>query len=311
MARKFHTIFIFCSQVHRRVRLSARQKPVCFWTLGGVLSVFGCVGSLAQSPPETGAAKVAEIGAVDGREGGTLPPLTNELAQRAAAAVSERDWRSARAAYQEMVEADPDNPPALANLGAVEYRLKEYDSAIRHLERAVALRPSLAQTWLTLGMVHYERDDPLRALSAISRAVAEKPDDPRAHNQLAAAAKALGWHGAAESELQRALDLDPEYAEAHFNLALIYLERRPPSIELARRHYLHAVELGTPRDELVEKQLNDAQSEEINKPEASAPSAKAPSTPEPPTKGGQPAVPPKAKPKARPSGPARRQSQER
>lgn len=243
----------------------------------------------AQSGPGTTGAKVVEIGAAAAEEAGTLPQLTQELAQRAAAAVSKKDWKTARSAYSEMVEADPANAPALANLGAVEYQLKEYEAAIGHLEKALAVKPGLAQTWLTLGMVHYDREDPMRALSALSRAVAEKPDDPRAHNHLAAAAKALGWLAAAESELQRALDLDPNYAEAHFNLALTYLERRPPGIELARRHYLRAVELGIPRDELMEKQLNDSNFEEINSAEPTA------SEPAPPS-----AAPAATKPKAGP-----------
>jgi len=248
-----------------------------------------------------------EIGAEGAEATGGLPALTRELAQRAATAVSKRDWAAARAAYQEMVEADPANAPALANLGAVEYQLKDFDAAIAHLEKALAVKPGLAQTWLTLGMVHYEREDPMRALSAISRAVAEKPDDPRARNHLAAAAKALGWLGAAESELQRALDLDPEYAEAHFNLALIYLDRRPPAVELARRHYLRAVELGTPRDELVEKQLNDSQDEEINPSESSDPSP--PTAPKKP--GPKPAAEPKSKPSPRSGSTTRRPTSER
>jgi Tfp pilus assembly protein PilF len=290
----------------------AKRLLVCFQAL--IFPVLcGTTGAGAEEPSaaKTGA-KIIGIGATDAGEAGRLPDLTRELAQRAAAAVSRKDWKSARAAYREMVDADPGNAPALANLGAVEFQMQEYDAAIGHLERALIARPGLAQTWLTLGMVHYARDQPLRALSALSRAVAEKPDDPRARNHLAAAAKALGWLGAAESELQRALDLDPAYAEAHFNLALIYLERRPPAIELARRHYLRAVELGTPRDEIIEKQLNDPASEEINETDPSvSPPASAPATP--------PAATPKARPKsastpkAKPSSstPTRRSSPER
>lgn len=265
----------------------------------------GLSGIAAEEPAEgKSGARIIEIGAADAEEAGRLPELTRELAQRAAAAVSRKDWKTARAAYREMVDAEPGNAPALANLGAVEFQLQEYDAAVGHLERALIAKPGLAQTWLTLGMVHYARDEPMRALSALSRAVAEKPDDPRARNHLAAAAKALGWLGAAESELQRALDLDPAYAEAHFNLALIYLERRPPGIELARRHYLRAVELGTPRDEGVEKQLNDPASEEINESEATGPSPGSPAaTPKTPAAKARPkpAATPKTKPRSAPS----------
>jgi|GEM_PF-837415 len=274
-------------------------------------AIAGAPEAQAQQDAGKSGAKIVEIGAADPEEAGTLPELTNELAQRAAAAVSRRDWPSARAAYSEMVEADPDNAPALANLGAVEYQLKDFDAAVGHLERALAAKPALAQTWLTLGMVHYERGDAMRALSAISRAVAEKPEDPRGHNHLAAAAKALGWLGAAEAELQRALDLDPQYAEAHFNLALIYLERRPPGVELARRHYLRAVELGTPRDELVEKQLNEAPSEEINPSETSSGTKKATPPPKTPAKAGPKAAAKKSSPASKPGTAKPRPSPER
>lgn len=297
MAREFHTIFILTG---RRWVFPCGTALLSICALALCALVEGAVAQSTEPPPKSGA-KVVEIGAADAEDAGKLPDLTQELSQRAAAAVSKRDWTSARAAYQEMVDADANNAPALANLGAVEYQLKDYDAAVTHLERALVAKPSLAQTWLTLGMVHYARQDPLRALSAISRAVAEKPDDARSRNHLAAAAKALGWLSAAESELQRALDLDPDYAEAHFNLALIYLERHPPGVELARRHYLRAVELGTPRDDLVEKQLNDTDSEEINTSEASA---AAPDPPPPaaakPKSGPNPAAVPEPKAKSRP-----------
>lgn len=262
MARDFHTTFGKSSWTSTSGLVGAVMAGVIF-------PIFTLLGQADAAARATGS-KIVEIGAAGREEAGALPDLTHELSQRGAAAVSRRDWKKARAAYEEMVAADPRNAPALANLGAVEYQLKDYDAALKHLERAVAEKPSLAQTWLMLGMVHSERGDLLRALSAVSRAVAEKPDDPKAHNHLASVTKALGWPGAAEAELQRALDIDPQYAEAHFNLALTYLERRPPSIEMARRHYLRAVELGAPVDDLVEKQLNDTPSEEISSPETTA-----------------------------------------
>jgi len=309
MASDFHIIFIKKYPPSARRLRTSHRRILCFCALG--LTALAAAPAKGEEPPAAPpGAKVVEIGAAAGNEAGTLPPLTQELAQRAAAAVSKRDWATARTAYREMVEADPVNAPALANLGAVEFQLKDYDAAIAHLERALAVKPALSQTWLTLGMVHYERDDPMRALSAISRAVAEKPDDPRARNHLAAAAKALGWLGAAETELQRALDLDPNYAEAHFNLALIYLERHPPAVELARRHYLRSVELGTPRDPLVEKQLNESHSEEINQAEPTASDASPPAaakskaTP-------KPASSPKPKPSPRSGSNTRRSTPER
>jgi tetratricopeptide (TPR) repeat protein len=190
-----------------------------------------------------------------GAEAGALPPLTTELAKRGARAVAAKRWDEARAVYQEMVTSAPLNPLALTNLGTVAYQQKDYPAAAQALETAVGQNPKLGNTWLTLGLVRYAQEQPMLALSALSRAVAEQPSDPRSRNALAAVLKSLGWTQAAEMELQKALDLNPESGESHFNLALLFSERRPPSLELCRRHYLRALDLGAKRDDLLEKQL--------------------------------------------------------
>jgi tetratricopeptide (TPR) repeat protein len=195
-------------------------------------------------------------GFADADETGTLPAETTELAKRAAAAVSRKDWGSAKAAYQEMLGAEPDNALALANLGVVEFQLGELEAARTHLERAVHLRPKLASCWTTLGLLYFRQDELDLATAALSYAVHHDPANPQAHNYLAVVAKARGWTNAAELELQKAIDLDPDYAEAHFNLALLFAGRQPPALEIARRHYTRALALGAAPDPLLEEKLD-------------------------------------------------------
>lgn len=197
-------------------------------------------------------------GIADAGEVGKLPPITRELARRGAEAVAKKDWKVAREAYAEMLEVDPDNSLALANLGAVEFQLGMSDAARGHLERAVAVQPRLAQTWSTLGLIYYETGNGYLAVSALTRALALDETDARSHNYLGVALKEIGWINGAEQELQRAIELEPGYAEAHFNLALVYLDRKPPAAELARRHYLRAKQFGAAPDALVEKMLEAA-----------------------------------------------------
>ena len=122
---------------------------------------------------------------------------------------------------------------------------------------------------------------PMRAVSCLARAVHENPTDARTRNSLAIILKKAGWRDAAESELQKALDLDPRYAEAHFNLAVMYLDRRPPPLEMARRHYEAARALGAEPDKDLEAQLagKDAVVESV--PEAAAPKPSSPEKPLP------------------------------
>lgn len=211
------------------------------------VSVFGVAGALwAQKPVGAG---VADEGA------GKLPEATTELSKKAARAISKQDWVAARAAYGEMLEAEPDNALAMANLGIVEFQTDNVGRARELLEKAVSLKPNLGACWTTLGLLYYQGEQLDLAVSALTRALAIDPRNAQAHNYLAVVAKARGWTNAAEMELQKAIDVAPRYAEAHFNLALMYLERQPPARELARRHYKKARELGTEADPLVEEEL--------------------------------------------------------
>ncbi|WP_395749039.1 tetratricopeptide repeat protein [Prosthecobacter sp.] len=188
---------------------------------------------------------------------GMLPPYTKVLGERAAAAFGKQDWPAARKAYEEMLDFDDGNALIWANLGAVEQQAGDVKRAIECFEKSTQINPQLAQTWTALGLLLQKQGDSYRAVSCFARAIHEDPEDARAHNYLAIAAKGLGWADAAESELHRAIELKPDYGIAHFNLALMMLERRPPSIELARRHYEKAMALGVAKDEVVERRLKE------------------------------------------------------
>ena len=79
--------------------------------------------------------------------------------------------------------------------------------------------------------------------------------EPRAHNYLGVVLGRKGWLDGAEAELRRAVEINPGYRDAHYNLAVIYLQRKPPAIELARRHYFKSIDLGGQRDPDIEKSL--------------------------------------------------------
>lgn len=164
----------------------------------------------------------------------------------------------AKSGFESVLEIDADNVTALVNLGAVEFRLKDYDAAELHLNRAVRLDPDAAAAWITLGILYLENGKLDDALAALARAAVLEPKNWRVHNYLGVVAGQKGWlYGAAE-ELGKAIELNPEAAEPNFNLALIHLRRSPPIVELARRHYREALRLGAAPDPLVEKQLEEA-----------------------------------------------------
>jgi len=161
----------------------------------------------------------------------------------------------AAVSFREFLQLAPDNPTGLVNLGIIEFRLKHNEDAQTLLEKGTRLDPDSKTAWLTLGIVYYNAKQLDAALAALARAVQLDPSDATAHNYLAITIGAKGWRDGAERELERAIELKPGYAEAHFNLAISYLQHSPPAVELARRHYQQALDLGEAPDPLVEKTL--------------------------------------------------------
>ena len=210
-------------------------------------------GEGARKPTKDGTAPI-QVGEADKEKTGELPELTTAIGQRAALAFAKKDWKLARKLYGEILAIDPENALSLANMGAVTFQLGEYKEAQTHLEKALRLNPELTRARVTLGIAYYQDENLYLAISHLTRAVHDEPSNARAHMYLAVVAQQAGWSSAAEEELRKAIAADPKYAEAHYNLALVYLEQKPPAIELARRHYHLAVDLGAaPDKKMAEK----------------------------------------------------------
>ncbi len=228
--------------VFNRMRVGCALAAGAFFFVGGL--------ARAQEKPVVGVVNPAKEGA--------LPLDTSALAKKAASAFAKRDWPAARAAYEEMLRVEPVNALAWANLGAVEQQAGRLTEAVEAFEQSVRFNPALVQSWIALGLAYSERGDMYKALSALARAVHEDPTDARAHNYLAIVANRFGWVATAQAEFEKAIALKPDYGVAHFNLALTYLEQKPPSMELARRHYEAALKNGVEKDEIVEAKLKEA-----------------------------------------------------
>lgn len=183
------------------------------------------------------------------------PEEAQKIANRALAALGKNELAAARKDFFQVLEMAPNNLPTLINLGLLEYRAKRFDDAEKHLKRVVRLEPDSGLGWLILGVIYYEQNKLDAALAALGQAVYFEPKDARAHHYLGVAIGRKGWYLGAEDEMRKAIALAPDYPEAHFNLAVFYLQRTPPAVELARRHYQQARDLGAAPDPQVEKSL--------------------------------------------------------
>lgn len=185
-----------------------------------------------------------------------VPEVAREAAAEGSAAFEKGDYGQAVKAYRRMVDLAPDNLVGLVNLGMAETRAGESDAAEKTLLHAIDVRLETGPAWLALGMLYFEKRKMDNAFAALAQATLYDEGNPRAHQYLGVVLASRGWYDGAAAELRRAVQIDPAYRDAHYNLAVVYLEQKPPSIELARRHYFRSIELGGQKDERIEKTLS-------------------------------------------------------
>ncbi len=207
----------------------------------------------------TAVEETSEVAATEPAAEATPPPVrdgeTAALVAEAREAFVSGNFAKAEELYQEFVEQQPDNVVALANLGVAQFRQGKLTAAQYALEKAIKADPTDAFSLTTLGAVMIEQSRIEDAIGYLERANETKADDPITLNYLGVASSQLGQFGKAEQSLRRAITVNPDYAEAHFNLAVIYATAKPPSIALAKRHYEKALELGSSPDQRLAAML--------------------------------------------------------
>ena len=216
------------------------------------------VADPSTEPPSEGAAAARSLST-------ELSPELLAMVNQAREQFVKGNFAQAEELYQNFLERQPSNVVALANLGVAQFRQGKLTAAQLALEKAVKVEPNDAFSLTTLGAVMIEQGRIDDAVNYLERANAALPDDAITLNYLGVASSQLGQFGKAEQSLRRAITVRPEYAEAHFNLAVIYATAKPPSIALAKRHYEKALELGAGPDKRLASMLRSEKAEKSEK----------------------------------------------
>ena len=188
-----------------------------------------------------------------------LPPGAGALMTEAYRASQEGDYKKEAEKYQEILRQDENNVYVLSYLAKSQYMMNQLDECESTVKRALALDPEDAPSLYLLGILRYRQDKLDEALDALSRSAKYNATNAGTQNYLGCVLTDKGLRSAAETAFRKALASDPNYPDAHFNLALVYAQDKPPSLELARWHYQKAVELGHPKNSKLEKLLGQSQ----------------------------------------------------
>lgn len=140
--------------------------------------------------------------------------VLQELVAKADQLYMDGDLAAARAAYEEVLDADPGIAWAYSRLGAIFAQLGDSQAAEQSLLRAVELDPKLPQAHSNLGNLYYSQGEFERALAKYKDAVALNPDSPVFQENLHAAYKKLGKLSEAVAALKQAHRLNRDAAKS-------------------------------------------------------------------------------------------------
>ncbi len=185
----------------------------------------------------------------------SLPEEARNFFSQALSEFGKGDLPAAKRDLGKVLEIAPEDISTRLDLALIGYREGKIDEAVQQLKAAVRLKPECGPGWFLLGVIFCEHERLDEAVASLSQAALLQPKDPRVHLFFGVTLGKKGWFFGAEDELRKAIELKPDYAEAHFNLAVFYLQRNPPAIELARRHYQAALDLGAAPDSQIAKSI--------------------------------------------------------
>jgi tetratricopeptide (TPR) repeat protein len=195
---------------------------------------------------------------MESSEAGTpAPPAgAGPLVAQAERQFKQGQFQQAEVTLTEMLAADDANAFTLANLAATQMEQGKDAEAEVNLRRALANEPRDPFTLATMGILKFRQEQYEDALDYLGLAAQYNPDSAVIHNYLGMALSEQGMRGPAETALRRAIQLQPGFGDAHFNLALVYILQEPPLRELARWHYQKALGAGHERNVEMEQLLD-------------------------------------------------------
>lgn len=162
-----------------------------------------------------------------------------EALQKGIAAHKEGKLLEAERIYHAILQSQPDHPDANHNLGLLAVSSNKFDNALTFFETALKANKRVEEFWLSYINILIKKKQFDNASQALDQAKKQGMSGER-FNQL----KAQKEQGRLELEkinYIKAIDLNPEYFEAHYNLGVIL--QRLNKLEESKASFLQAISL--------------------------------------------------------------------
>ena len=155
-----------------------------------------------------------------------------------------KDTTAAKEILEDLLIQDKADAMVHYRLGIIAEGDGSYQVAKNYYERAIAMDGKFADAYHSLGLIffkHFENQD-FVAKSYLQEAINIDSENSTYRHAFAELLSAQGEYKKARKQLIEAIDLDEDDAQAHFNLAELYLNHLNKN-KKARKYYLKAVAL--------------------------------------------------------------------
>src|SRR5213083_1466570 len=142
--------------------------------------------------------------------------------QRAKELMAEGKFVQAIPLYREIIQAVPNNPGLMLNLGMALHMAGKEREAIPELEAATKLDPTLAPAWLFLGAARLQLGETAAGVEALNILLDLQPDHREARQMLAGALLSLDRIEEATWQYQKLTEFDPDSPQAWYGLGRSY-----------------------------------------------------------------------------------------
>lgn len=149
--------------------------------------------------------------------------------------IARPDW--ARPVLESLAAASPNEALYPYWLGRLDYDAHEYMKAIRHFQHAIELAPQMARAYDNLGLCYYYQNQNDLAVQNYKKAIdldrASPHPSPWPYLNLAVTQQFLNQLPDAEANLRQSIRLDPDFAQAHFQLGTVLEDLERPQDAIA------------------------------------------------------------------------------
>jgi tetratricopeptide (TPR) repeat protein len=147
----------------------------------------------------------------------------------------------AESIYQQILQAEPNQPTTLRLLGVVAHQMGKNDGAVDLITKALAIKPDYAEAHENLGSVLWNMGRLEEAVASFHKALVIKPDYADAHSNLGNALRDMGRLDKAITHYHKALAIEPTFAEVHNNLGNALRSMGRPGKAVASFHKALAI----------------------------------------------------------------------